>query len=80
MQSLNRCFRRIDQDVSRGNITDADREILKKEAKHLHHQAFIRSGTTNEEFEEMLKSDQLYPRCGISRKANPVGRPRKDKG
>lgn len=80
LQALNRCFRRIDQDVSRGNITDADRETLKKEAKYLHHQAFIRSGTTNEEFEKMLKTDNLYPRCGISRKAKPVGRPRKEKG
>ena len=77
LQSLNRCFRRIDQDVSRGIITDAQRKILKKEAKHLHRQAFIRSGTTNEELEEMLRSENLYPRCGVIRRANPVGRPRK---
>lgn len=80
LQALNRCFRRIDQDVSRGIISDADREALKKEAKHLHRQAFIRSGTTNEMFEEILKTDNLYPRCGISRKTNPVGRPPKKKG
>lgn len=77
LQSLNRCFRRIDQDVSRGIITDSDREILKKEAKHLHRQAFIRSGTTNEELEEMLRTENLYPRCGVIRNTNPVGRPRK---
>ena len=77
LQSLNRCFRRIDQDVSRGIITDADRVKLKKEAKHLHRQAFIRSGTTNEELEQMLQTENLYPRCGVRRNTKPVGRPRK---
>ena len=79
LQALNRCFRRIDQDVSRGIITDEERILLKKKAKHLHRQAFIRSGTTYEELDEMLQSDNLYPMCGVIRMSNPVGRPRKKK-
>ena len=79
LQALNRCFRRIDQDVSRGIITDDERRILKKKAKHLHRQSFLRSGTTYEELDEMLQSDNLYPLCGVIRMSNPVGRPRKKK-
>ncbi len=79
LQALNRCFRRIDQDVSRGIITDEERKILKKKAKHLHRQSFLRSGTTYEELDEMLQSGNLYPLCGVIRMSNPVGRPRKKK-
>lgn len=77
-QSLQRCLRRIDQDVSRGIITDEERQKLRAKAKELFHQARIRSGTTNEEFETMLRSENLYPACNVIRKTRPRGRPKKE--
>ena len=77
-QSLHRCLRRIDQDVSRGIITDNDRQKLRSKAKDLFHQARIRSGTTNDEFETMLHSENLYPTCDVIRKTRPKGRPKKE--
>ena len=76
--SLRRCLNRITKDCSRQIITEEDRDLLKAKAEELYHSAKIRSGVTYEEFEESLKSKNLYPLCGVIRKSNPVGHPKKE--
>ncbi len=75
-QSLNRCYKRIDKDLSRGIITAEEREILYTKAKDLYHHAKITPGISNEEFEESLASKNLYPLCNVIRKTKPRGRPK----
>lgn len=76
--ALRRCLNRITKDCSRQIITAEDRDLLKAKAEELYHAAKIRSGITYEEFEESLKSKNLYPLCGVTRKSNPVGHPKKE--
>lgn len=76
--SLRRCLNRITKDCSRQIITAEDKDLLKAKAEELYHAAKIRSGVTYEEFEESLKSKKLYPLCGVTRKSNPVGHPKKE--
>lgn len=76
--ALRRCLNRIIKDCSRQIITAEDRDLLKAKAEELYHDAKIRSGVTYEEFEESLKSKNLYPLCGVTRKSNPVGHPKKE--
>lgn len=75
-QSLVRCFGRIEKDCSRGVITAGDKERLMEKARDLFHSAQTKAGVTYEEFEEQLKSKNLYPLCGVQRAANPRGRPK----
>lgn len=75
-QSLNRCYKRIDKDLSRRIITAEEREILYAKAKDLYHHAKITPGISNEEFEKSLASGNLYPLCNVIRKTNPRGRPK----
>ena len=76
--SLRRCLNRITQDCSRKVITEEERDLLKEKAKELYHDAKIRSGVTYEEFETSLASKNLYPLCGVKKKSNPVGHPKKE--
>ena len=76
-QSLKRCCLRIDKDLYRGIITEAEKEKIYKKAKDLYHFATVGSGVSNEEFEKQLASKNLYSLCNVKRKANPVGRPKK---
>lgn len=75
-QSLNRCYKRIDKDLSRRIITAEEKEILYAKAKDLYHHAKITPGISNEEFETSLASKNLYPLCNVIRKTNPKGRPK----
>lgn len=75
-QSLNRCYKRIDKDLSRQIITTEEREILYAKAKDLYHQAKITPGISNEEFEKTLASKNLYSLCNVIRKTKPRGRPK----
>lgn len=77
--SLRRCLNRITQDCSRKRITPEERDRLKAKANELFHEAKIRSGVTYEEFEKSLASENLYPLCNVSKKSNPVGRPKAEK-
>ena len=75
-QSLRRCYLRIDKDLSRGVITRQEKEKLYSMARDLYYDATVKSGTSNEEFEDQLASKNLYPLCNIVRKTNPRGRPK----
>ena len=77
--SLRRCLNRITQDCSRNRITPEERDLLKAKVNELYHEAKIRSGVTYEEFEKSLASENLYPLCNVSKKSNPVGRPKTEK-
>ena len=76
-QSLRRCFQRIDRDVSRNVITAMDKVVLYKKAKDLFHAAETEAGTSYEAFEQMLRSENLYPLCGVVRRSKPRGRPKR---
>ena len=75
-QSLRRCKLRIDKDFSLGIISDKDRERLYRKARDLYHAARVRPGVSNEEFEESLASENLYPLCHVERHAKKRGRPK----
>lgn len=77
-EALRRCLQRITKDCSRGIITAEEKQRLKEKARDLYHQAKIRSGTSYEEFEKFLASEQLYPLCGVTRQTKPVGHPKKE--
>ena len=76
-QSLRRCDQRIIKDCSRGVITKDEEERLREKARKLYYAAATSPGTSNEEFEEMLRSENLYPLCGVRKKTNRRGRPKK---
>ena len=76
--ALRRCLNRITKDCSRGIITAEEKASLKSKAEELYHVARIRSGVTYEAFEESLKSQNLYPLCGVIRNSKPVGHPKKE--
>ena len=77
-QALYRCFQRIDKDRSRGVITVEERKLLREKAQELYHTARTRAGTTYEAFNASLASAKLYPLCGVRRKSNPRGRPKRE--
>jgi hypothetical protein len=75
-QSLRRCHQRIDKDLSRGHITEKDKDRLYRISNDLYHRAKTR-GTSYDEFESSLASENLYPLCGVQRKTKPRGRPKR---
>lgn len=75
--SLQRCYQRIDKDLSRGIITEREKELLYRKAKDLYHKAETMPGISYNMFEESLASKNLYALCGVVRKTKPRGRPRK---
>lgn len=75
-QSLRRCYQRIEKDFSRKIITSKECDKLHNTAQELYYNATVNSGTTNEEFEKQLASENLYSMCNIVRKTNPRGRPK----
>ena len=77
-RALVRCLDRIDRDLSRGCITEADRETLRKKANDLFTSALRNSRMTADAFDKSLQSKALYPLCGVVRKSKPRGRPKKD--
>ena len=77
-QALYRCFQRIDKDKSRGNIMAEERELLREKAQELYHTARTKPGTSYEAFNASLSKEKLYPLCGVHRKSNPRGRPKKE--
>ena len=77
-QALYRCFQRIDKDRSRGNITAEERTLLREKAKELYHTARTKPGMSYEAFNTSLSAERLYPLCGVQRKSNPRGRPKRN--
>ena len=76
-QSLFRCSQRLNKDVSRGNLTAEEREILYEKAIELHFDARQTPEISFEAFEKSLATENLCVLCGIQRKSNKVGRPKK---
>lgn len=76
-QSLLRCYQRLNQDVSRGNLTSGERDILYIKAEELYFDARKNPNIRNEDFEKTLATKNLCQLCGIERKSGRVGRPKK---
>ena len=75
--SLRRLLMRLDKDLAKKAITYAEMERVIAKAKDLYHDATIGSKVSFEDFEKQLKSENIYPLCGIERRSKPRGRPKK---
>lgn len=64
-QTYRRCMERIMRSCQRGSISEQQRNVLLHKAEELYHEAITSPKYTNEEFEQMLQSKQLYQFCGI---------------
>lgn len=76
-QALYRCYRRIDKDKSRGHITQEEQKRLLAKAEDLYHKAKTTAGASYDAFDRSLAMKNLCSLCGVVRKANPRGRPKK---
>ena len=77
-QALLRCYQRLNKDVSRGNLTSEQRDVLYAKAEDLHHEARLNPEITFEAFDASLATDHLCQLCNITRTLKKVGRPRKN--
>jgi len=73
-----RCKMRIRQDCTRGCIEKDDKIKLLKTAKDLVFNATIKPDISVAELEDKLATANLYKKCNVVRKANPVGKPKKE--
>lgn len=76
-RSWKRAGDRISKDAERGIITSEEKLKLLSEIRDMLTAAITKPGIGDDELEQMLQSDVLYPRFGISRKTKPRGRPKK---
>lgn len=65
LQSYHRCVERIMRSCQRGSITKKQQETLLRKAEELYHAMLTSPKYTNEEFEQVLQSKNLYQLCGI---------------
>ena len=72
-------FSRITKDLSRNAISQKDARKAKDYVRDLLYDALRDADTSVEAFEESVSSENVYQRCGITRTANPRGRPPKEK-
>ena len=72
-------FARITKDMQRGAISQEDTRKAKDYVRDLLYDALRDADTSVEAFEESVSSENVYQRCGITRTANPRGRPPKKK-
>ncbi len=77
-QSYKRCVNRIYKATERGTVTEKQTELLLSEAEKLYTTAMMSPEYSNEEFEAMLQSENLYMSCGIDIPSK--GRPKKGTG
>lgn len=70
-------FARIRKDQQRNVITDEEARRLKDTVRDMMFDALNKPDISNEDFERSISSERLYPFCGVERKSNPRGRPRK---
>ncbi len=74
-QSYKRCVNRIYKAAERGTITDEQKSALLSKAEALYTTAMMSPEYSNEEFNTMLQSKNLYKLCGID--TPHKGRPKK---
>ena len=67
------------KDLSRNAISQKDARKAKDYVRDLLYDALRDADTSVEAFEESVSSENVYQRCGITRTANPRGRPPKKK-
>lgn len=78
-QALLRCYQRLNKDVSRGNLTAKQRDILYAKAEDLHYEARTNPEITFEVFDASLATENLCQLCNITRTAGKAGRPKKNR-
>jgi hypothetical protein len=71
-------FERITKDMRREVITREEARIAKDDVRDALYDALRRSDLSPDDFEREVSSEPVYTRCGITRKAKPRGRPKKD--
>ena len=72
-------FARITKDMQRGAISQEDTRKAKDYVRDLLYDALRDANISVEAFEQRISSERVYQRCGITRTANPRGRPPKKK-
>ena len=72
-------FNRIRKDYQRGAITEEEMRRLKDAVRDWLFDALSNPGISNEDFENSISSQHLYPLCRVARQAKPRGRPPKEK-
>lgn len=72
-------FARITKDLSRNAISQKDARKAKDYVRDLLYDALRDASISVEAFEESVSSENVYQHCGITRTANPRGRPPKKK-
>ena len=75
--SYRRCIKRIEKACQRGTITEKQKELLLSKAEELYTEAMMSPEYSNEEFEAILQSKNLYKSCGIDIPRRK-GRPKKE--
>ena len=72
-------FSRITKDMQRGAISQEDARKAKDYVRDLLYDALRDANISVEAFEQSISSERVYQHCGITRTANPRGRPPKKK-
>ena len=72
-------FSRITKDLSRNAISQKDARKAKDYVRDLLYDALRDANISVEAFEQRISSERVYQHCGITRTANPRGRPPKEK-
>ena len=72
-------FARITKDMQRGAISQEDTRKAKDYVRDLLYDALRDANISVEAFEQRISSERVYQHCGITRTANPRGRPPKEK-
>ena len=72
-------FARFTKDMQRGAISQEDARKAKDYVRDLLYDALRDANISVEAFEQRISSDRVYQHCGITRTANPRGRPPKKK-
>ncbi len=72
-------FSRITKDMQRGAISQEDARKAKDYVRDLLYDALRDADTSVDAFEQSISSERVYQNCGITRTANPRGRPPKAK-
>ena len=72
-------FARITKDMQRDAISQEDARKAKDYVRDLLYDALRDANISVEAFEQSISSERVYQRCGITRTANPRGRPPKKK-
>ena len=70
-------FSRITKDMQRGAISQEDARKAKDHVRDLLYDALRDANISVEAFEQSVSSERVYQNCGITRTANPRGRPPK---